>query len=208
MIYCCCYISVAHLIMNSYHHMKFPCTVWESEIRLGFKIILGLAIVIKNYNLSSYLSTAREESSDVKVCFCKKKLQSAALLLAELLSCFALIGSLNKCFPLIGSQVAWAHSDDCWGLPESCQSHCLHLSDTLRFLFTSDAMNPYSYVSFFFLYGPPANIEGFSNGKLNYSRERRGYVSPVPPYGEWHFILAHNEECDHQMMGTKKDLRL
>lgn len=48
MIYCCCHVSVAHLIMDSYHHKKFPCAVWESEIRLGFKIILGLAIVIKN----------------------------------------------------------------------------------------------------------------------------------------------------------------
>ncbi len=62
--------------------------------------------MIKNYNLSSYLSSAREESSDVKVCFCKKRLKSAALLLAELLSCFAVIGSLIPCFTFIGSQVA------------------------------------------------------------------------------------------------------
>lgn len=102
MIYCCCYVSVAHFIINSYHHVKFPCAVWESEIRLGFKIILGLAIVIKNYNLSSYLSSARVESSDVKVCICKK---NASLLLAELLSCVAVIGSLIPCFTLIGSQV-------------------------------------------------------------------------------------------------------
>ncbi len=106
MIYCCCYVSVAHLIMDSYHHVKFPCAVWESEIRLGFKIILGLAIVIKNYNRSSYLSSAREESSDVKVCFSKKRLKSAALLVGELLRCFAVIGSLIPCFTLIGSQVA------------------------------------------------------------------------------------------------------
>lgn len=52
---------------------------------------------------SSYLSRARVESSDVKVCFCRKK---AVLLLVELLSSFTVIGSLIPLFTLIGSHVA------------------------------------------------------------------------------------------------------